>query len=269
MISLLLTSLLVASAYSCGVPSNKPNLSGKVVGGVEAIPNSWPWQISLQINKDGQWYHTCGGSLIDPWWVLTAAHCINQKNQYRVALGKHNLLLEEQGSLAIAADKLFPHNKFSMIFAANGYDIALVKLAEPVTTTDEIEFGCIPQEEVILPHNYPCYVTGWGLLQAGGTVSETLQQAQLPVVNYETCSKLGWWATNVKKTMVCAGGDGVVSGCNGDSGGPLNCQNEEGTWEVHGIVSFGSPLCSQKNKPTVFTRVSAYNSWINEIMTNN
>ncbi|XP_017590589.1 PREDICTED: chymotrypsin-C-like [Corvus brachyrhynchos] len=66
--------------------------------------------------------------------------------------------------------------------------------------------------------------------------------------------------------MVCAGGDGVVSGCNGDSGGPLNCQRDDGIWEVEGIVSFGSGLsCNMIRKPTVFTRVSAFIDWINEV----
>ncbi|KAK5910341.1 hypothetical protein CesoFtcFv8_004184 [Champsocephalus esox] len=70
--------------------------------------------------------------------------------------------------------------------------------------------------------------------------------------------------------MVCAGGDGVVGGCNGDSGGPLNCQNSEGTWEVHGIASFVSGLgCNFVKKPTVFTRVSAFNDWIDEVMLSN
>lgn len=52
----------------------------------------------------------------------------------------------------------------------------------------------------------------------------------------------------------------------GDSGGPLNCQGANGKWEVHGIVSFGSSLgCNYYRKPSVFTRVSAYNSWIEQV----
>ncbi|PKU30332.1 hypothetical protein llap_19364 [Limosa lapponica baueri] len=101
---------------------------------------------------------------------------------------------------------------------------------------------------------------------AGGPLADVLQQALLPVVDYETCSQRDWWGSNVRTTMVCAGGDGVVSGCNGDSGGPLNCQRN-GVWEVDGIVSFGSGLgCNTAKKPTVFTRVSAYIDWINEVL---
>ncbi|KAF5913917.1 hypothetical protein HPG69_011948 [Diceros bicornis minor] len=66
--------------------------------------------------------------------------------------------------------------------------------------------------------------------------------------------------------MICAGGDGIISSCNGDSGGPLNCQEADGQWQVHGIVSFGSSLgCNYYHKPSVFTRVSNYIDWINQV----
>ncbi|PNJ27291.1 CELA3A isoform 3, partial [Pongo abelii] len=73
-----------------------------------------------------------------------------------------------------------------------------------------------------------------------------------------------WWGSSVKKTMVCAGGD-IRSGCNGDSGGPLNCPTEDGGWQVHGVTSFVSSLgCNTIRKPTVFTRISAFIDWIEE-----
>lgn len=141
------------------------------------------------------------------------------------------------------------------------------------------------------------------------------------MVDYETCSQSNWWGNYVLPNMVCAGGDGVTSGCNvsggpraksgcrgkgvgclwvvrscdprgrrrdggvgqegggghvvgvlsvhlsgqGDSGGPLNCQRG-GLWEVDGIVSFGSTWgCNTVRKPTVFTRVSSFIDWINEV----
>ncbi|MBN3284186.1 CEL3B elastase, partial [Polyodon spathula] len=104
-------------------------------------------------------------------------------------------------------------------------------------------------------------------LSANGPIADNLQQALMPVVDHATCSKPDWWGIGVRTTMVCAGGDGVVGGCNGDSGGPLNCRNSLGIWEVHGIASFVSGLgCNYIRKPTVFTRVSAFNGWIDQVM---
>uniref|UniRef100_A0A2K5YSM9 Peptidase S1 domain-containing protein n=1 Tax=Mandrillus leucophaeus TaxID=9568 RepID=A0A2K5YSM9_MANLE len=100
-----------------------------------------------------------------------------------------------------------------------------------------------------------------------GPIADELQQGLQRVVDHATCSRIDWWGFRVRKTMVCAGGDGVISACNGDSGGPLNCQLENGSWEVFGIVSFGSSLgCNTRKKPVVYTRVSAYIDWINKKM---
>uniref|UniRef100_A0A8C9TKS8 pancreatic elastase II n=1 Tax=Scleropages formosus TaxID=113540 RepID=A0A8C9TKS8_SCLFO len=258
-------ALLVVGAYGCGLPTFPPILR-RVVGGEDARPHSWPWQISLQYSKNGGWYHTCGGTLISNEWVLTAAHCINSLNTYRVVLGKHNLVEEEGGSVAIGASKLVVHEKWSSLFIRN--DIALVKLETPVTFSDTITPACLPDAGFILPNEAPCYVTGWGRIYTGGPIADILQQALLPVVDHATCTKPDWWGSQVKDTMVCAGGDGVVSGCNGDSGGPLNCRSDDGSWAVHGIVSFGSGLsCNYPKKPTVFTQVSSYIEWIDTVST--
>nr|XP_020827631.1 chymotrypsin-C isoform X1 [Phascolarctos cinereus] len=215
--SVLLIAFL-SYASSCGVPTYPPNVASRVVGGEDVKAHSWPWQVSLQYLKDDTYRHTCGGTLISSQHVLTAAHCISNSRTYRVLLGKNNLEVEEEdGSVAVAVDTIFVHEKWN------------------------------------------------SLLCADGPLSDVLQQALLPIVDHDTCSRFDWWSIMVSEKMVCAGGDGVLSACNGDSGGPLNCEAEDGAWEVRGIVSFGSSLgCNTAKKPTVFTRVSAYIDWINE-----
>ncbi|KAM7234945.1 hypothetical protein CapIbe_013765 [Capra ibex] len=265
MIRALLLSTLVAGALSCGVPTYPPQLS-RVVGGEDARPNSWPWQVSLQYSSSGQWRHTCGGSLIEQNWVLTAAHCISSSRTYRVVVGRQSLSTAESGSLTVAVSKSVIHEKWNSNQLAQGNDIALLKLASSVPLTDKIQLGCLPPAGTILPNNYVCYVTGWGRLQTNGALPDILQQGELLVVDYATCSQPSWWGSTVKTNMICAGGDGVTSSCNGDSGGPLNCQAGNGQWQVHGIVSFGSSLgCNYYRKPSVFTRVSNYNDWINSV----
>ncbi|KAM9464526.1 elastase 3 like [Salvelinus alpinus] len=269
MIPIVLASVLVACAFGCGTPPIEP-LTTRVVNGVDAKPHSWPWQISLQYERDGEWRHTCGGSLIATNWVMTAAHCINPSLSYRVFVGKHNLVETEEGSQAIIPEKLVVHEKWNPIFVAFGNDIALIKLSEHVTLTDHVQLGCIPAAGTVLDNQYPCYVTGWGRVYTGGPIADNLQQALMPVVDHATCSKPDWWGIALRTTMVCAGGDGIVAGCNGDSGGPLNCKNPEGVWEVHGIASFVSGLgCNYVKKPTVFTRVSNFTDWIDQAMMSN
>ncbi|XP_048849176.1 elastase 3 like [Brienomyrus brachyistius] len=269
MIPIVLVSIFFASAYGCGRPPIEPVVT-RVVNGVDARPYSWPWQISLQYLKDDEWRHTCGGSLIATNWVMTAAHCINTKLTYRVYVGKYNLAVEETGSYAITTEKLIVNEKWNPLLVALGNDIALIKLSEHVTLSDQIQLGCIPPAGSILPNAYPCYITGWGRLYTNGPIADKLQQALMPVVDHAICSQPDWWGVAVRTTMVCAGGDGIVAGCNGDSGGPLNCKSADGVWEVHGIASFVSGLgCNYEKKPTVFSRVSAYNSWIDQVMMEN
>ncbi|XP_075898519.1 chymotrypsin-like elastase family member 2A [Nelusetta ayraudi] len=261
---ILIFALLVACAYGCGRPTNPPNLS-RVVGGEDVRQNSWPWQASLQYKSGSNFYHTCGAVLISSQWVLTAAHCIGSRT-YRVYLGKHNLPSSESGSVALTPERIIVHESWDSYRIRN--DIALIKLASPVGLNSAIQPACLPTPGSVLDHGTPCYVTGWGRLWTGGPIADTLQQARLPVVGMTTCKRSDWWSTLVTDKMVCAGGDGVLASCNGDSGGPLNCQSSDGSWAVHGIVSFGSSAgCNYPKKPSVFTRVSAYSSWISNVMT--
>uniref|UniRef100_A0A8B9ZEI8 Peptidase S1 domain-containing protein n=1 Tax=Anas platyrhynchos TaxID=8839 RepID=A0A8B9ZEI8_ANAPL len=255
--------LAVLLAYGCGQPAVPPQLGSRVVGGEDAVAHSWPWQVSLQYSRNGGWSHTCGGTLIAPSWVLTAAHCYSSSLTYRVVLGEYDLTVEDDSAVVAEVEDFIVHENWNSYLIVN--DIALIKLKEPVQESESIQAACLPPSGLELPNDYPCEITGWGRLWTNGPLADVLQQALLPVVDYSTCSQSDWWGYLVRTSMVCAGGDGVVSGCNGDSGGPLNCQRE-GLWEVHGIVSFGSSWgCNTYKKPTVFTRVSAYIDWINEV----
>ncbi|OCT73540.1 hypothetical protein XELAEV_18036518mg [Xenopus laevis] len=269
MTPLLVLVLCVAAVHGCGVATYPPAVS-RVVNGDEAVPHSWPWQVSLQYIYNGLWYHTCGGSLVAPNWVLTAAHCISSAYTYRVQLGKHNLGQNESGQKTINVIKLINHSKWNPSKLSNGFDISLIKLEQEVTYSDTIKPACLPPAGFVLPHQFGCYVTGWGNIQTNGPAPDKLQQGLLLVVDYPTCSQRDWWWKSVNTNMICAGGDGIISSCYGDSGGPLNCKNDDGAWEVHGVVSFGSSAgCNYYKKPSVFSRVSAYNSWISETLINN
>ncbi|MFT7801235.1 elastase-1-like [Arapaima gigas] len=238
----------------------------RVVGGETARPHAWPWQISLQYLSGGSYYHTCGGSLVKRGWVMTAAHCVDRSRTWRVVLGDHDLYVSEGSEQVVGVSQVYIHPNWNPNNVANGYDIALLRLSSEVTLNSYVQLASLPPSGQILPNNNPCYITGWGLTRTGGQLSPTLKQAYLPIVDYSICSRSDWWGSTVKTTMVCAGG-GSDSGCNGDSGGPLNCQ-VNGKYSVHGVTSFVSSLgCNTVRKPTVFTRVSAYISWLEGVST--
>uniref|UniRef100_A0A2K6JNW4 Chymotrypsin-like elastase family member 1 n=1 Tax=Rhinopithecus bieti TaxID=61621 RepID=A0A2K6JNW4_RHIBE len=242
-----------------------PETNARVVGGTEAGRNSWPSQISLQYLSGGSWYHTCGGTLIRQNWVMTAAHCVDSQHLtgdyfFLFVLGNDHNLSQNDGTRAVRG--------VSLLFSCS-YDIALLRLAQSVTLNSNVQLGVLPQEGAILANNSPCYITGWGRTKTNGQLAQTLQQAYLPSVDYAICSSSSYWGSTVKNTMVCAGGDGVHSGCQGDSGGPLHCL-VNGKYSVHGVTSFvSSQGCNVSKKPTVFTRVSAYISWINKTIASN
>ncbi|PNI29821.1 CELA3A isoform 3 [Pan troglodytes] len=109
MLQLLSSLLLVAVASGYGPPSSRP--SSRVVNGEDAVPYSWPWQVSLQYENSGSFYHTCGGSLIAPDWVVTAGHCISRDLTYQVVLGEYNLDVKEgpEQVIPINSEELFVH----------------------------------------------------------------------------------------------------------------------------------------------------------------
>ncbi|XP_077810460.1 chymotrypsin-like elastase family member 1 isoform X2 [Macaca mulatta] len=190
-----------------------PETNARVVGGTEAGRNSWPSQISLQYLSGGSWYHTCGGTLIRQNWVMTAAHCVDSPKTFRVVVGDHNLSQNDGTEQYVSVQKIVVHPYWNSNNVAAGYDIALLRLAQSVTLNSYVQLGVLPQEGAILANDSPCYITGWGRTKTNGQLAQTLQQAYLPSVDYAICSSSSYWGSTVKNTMVCAGGDGVHSGC--------------------------------------------------------
>ncbi|XP_037641226.1 elastase-1-like [Sebastes umbrosus] len=258
-----LTALVLAELEP--QPRYLEDITERVVGGAMARPNSWPWQVSLQYESGSRYIHHCGGTLIKEGWVMTAAHCVDSPRTWLVFLGEHDFYSDSYNEQIITVSEVFTHRGWDSNRPSNGFDIALLRLSSPATLDSYVQLGSLPTTGQILPHNNLCYITGWGRTSTDGSLSSELMEAYLPLVDYKICSRHDWWGSSVKTTMVCGGG-GYEGGCNGDSGGPLNCL-VNGKYYVHGITSFVSDKgCNAHKQPTVFTRVSAYIDWINSVM---
>ncbi|XP_066205543.1 chymotrypsinogen 2 isoform X2 [Saccopteryx leptura] len=150
---------LLGSALGCGVPAIHPVLSGlsRIVNGEDAVPGSWPWQVSLQ---DSTGFHFCGGSLISEDWVVTAAHC-GVRTSHRVVAGEFDQGSDDEDIQVLKIAKVFKNPKFNMFTINN--DITLLKLATPARFSQTVSAVCLPNAADDFPAGTLCATTGWGL----------------------------------------------------------------------------------------------------------
>ncbi|XP_064480482.1 chymotrypsin B-like [Ornithodoros turicata] len=233
--------------------------SDRIVGGADALPHEFPWQVSVDLVN----MHYCGGTIWNENWIVTAGHCADYVFfVYKVLVGKHVLSRVETLEQRRFVSEVVVHPKYSEDTV--DYDIALMKLSSPLTFSRHVGPVCAPQANDDFT-NQTCTATGWGLTTPDGAEANILQKVDLRVWNQRECIEVYKDVNNVTERMMCAGYKAGGSGpCQGDSGGPLVCQRKDGRWALAGITSWGK-VCGAANEPAVFTRVASLLEWIKSV----
>ncbi|XP_062435999.1 urokinase-type plasminogen activator [Rhea pennata] len=246
----------------------------KIVSGSQAEVESQPWIAGIFQNIKGTDHFLCGGSLIDPCWVLTAAHCfhaqLKDKLAYKVFLGKSILNATDNKEQVFMVDDIISHPDFTDETGGNENDIALIRIktasGQCAVETKYVRTVCLPEKNLHLPDNTQCEISGYGKQDFYDIFyAQRLMSANVNLISQRKCTHEYYDNIRVTDNMVCAGDSTwKTDACKGDSGGPMVCEHN-GRMMLYGIVSWGDG-CAKKNKPGVYTRVTRYLSWIESNM---
>lgn len=246
--------------------------SNLIVGGIEAIPHSWPWAVALYRVNNGRKSFSCGATIIHQRYILCAAHCVHRNfgtlapSDFTIKIGAHNLT---NSGRFVEVDKVIAHESYSPRY--HNDDIALLRLKEPLVfgTDSDIAPVCLPELNSNSGRQVGEMTTmvGWGVhSQTSYTPSSSLYEVLIPTYNMNKCQQayddlMGSNNQFKWKNVICAAYDqGGKDTCQGDSGGPMMIASQDAYQQI-GVVSFGYG-CAQAGYPGVYTYVPNYINWI-------
>ncbi|XP_055342964.1 trypsin-2-like [Paramacrobiotus metropolitanus] len=250
----------------------------KIVGGTEATPYRWPWQVGIQsrivaedpdVLEDPPGFF-CGGSVIDKKWILTAGHCCvhmietRESVEFEVFVGTHRRQ-DVQSRDIYAVARIFIHPHYSNPETGGANDICLLELEREVTFNQRVQ--PVRLTHSVWPAGTECWTSGWGSINFMVTTviqADALQNTPVSLVSENNCRNAYVAAgvyMNIGSHSVCALRAGAGP-CRTDSGGPLMCQRGN-QWELVGVTSGGSPYgCGHPLFPSLFANVVNFRDWI-------
>ncbi|XP_043965606.1 coagulation factor VIIi [Gambusia affinis] len=262
-------------AFPCGrvtSPVTGPNQTMQdqvmLVGAKYCNHGDCPWQVLIKLNGSSH----CGGVLVRPDWVITAAHCVHGKSlqQLVVVAGENNLDMKGDTEQTFDANVAIPHENYDP--ATGDSDIALVRMNASVSLSRYAVPICLPTkdfaERELLPVRYHI-VSGWGKRTTGGNafassghpLSPILRKLNVPIIQNSQCSQKAKF--NFTDNMLCAGYlDGTQESCRGNDGSPLVTEYGSTSF-LMGVVAWGRG-CSQPGYYGVYTKVAMFVDWVEE-----
>ncbi|XP_014209722.1 chymotrypsin-2-like [Copidosoma floridanum] len=227
-------------------------LGGRIIEGQIAPDGAFPYQASLRRSQR----HSCGGSILNERWILTAAHCLTGLSDggLNVVVGTNEL---NSGGTVYKSVKILYHHKYNIHNVIN--DVGLVKVNATIKFSEKVKPVTLANRDVDFD-NYPATLAGWGIHQKNGyTVSNELRYYSTCLLSKKKCEERISLANGYQK--ICTFTRYGQGACNGDSGSPLVTDGMQ-----IGITSYVINSCADGN-PDVFTRVYSYLDWIKDQIT--
>lgn len=269
----------VQSFCDCGLEG----IRSRIYNGKVTQTHKFPWIAHIRFTRPKSTsYSQCGGTLVDNQHIVTAAHCLfdsngnlNQPANVQVYLGILDKNRDYKTALGVE------EYIYDVRYASSSpmdYDIAILRLKEPVQFSETVYPICIPSSDDQIYRRLT--VAGWGNVDSSGTGSAVLREVDVDFIQKSTCNEMkynyvikknnlpSYFRFNVQpvhENHICAlntltGGDA----CSGDSGGPLMFKDpQNGRWYLIGVVSGAWDLCGvDLGVPGLYTSISPYRSTI-------
>lgn len=227
-----------------------PIIHGRIVGGKPTTIEENPWQISMRHFGS----HHCGGSIVSPTKIVTAAHCI-RGTFLSFVNARVGSSFARNGGAIVDVIRMVIHESYNIPIRANN-DVGLLFLAQGLSFGPTMQPVALPVQNERVRAGAMSVVSGWGALIENGESPNQLQVIAVPIIDDNVCYRAVQGIA--VDTMICAGNyeNGGIDSCQGDSGGPLTIDGV-----LHGVVS-GGDGCARPKLPGIYARASSYRQWI-------